>query len=190
MELDHDRLLEKSREYEQLEPLFLVERDRLETLPDAFEEGTVVWKDMEWIVRWYYRRELGEFPHQERESAERRFRTNSWETVNATIEGARQASTVTEKTERLLELKGVTVPVASAILQFMDPEEYIVHDEQIWWLLHKIGKLDDQAPDSLSVDAYVAYLEQCRATVVEFDVDLQTLYRASRRLRKAGGDEH
>ncbi|WP_458190841.1 hypothetical protein [Haladaptatus sp. NG-WS-4] len=190
MELDRHRLLEKSREYERQEPLFLVEQDRLETLPNAFEEGTVVWKDMEWIVRWYYRRELGAVPHQERESAERRFRTNSWETVDATIEAARRAPTATKMTKRLLELKGVTVPVASAILQFMDPEEFIVHDEQIWRLLHKINKLDEQAPNSLSVDAYVAYLEQCRATVAEFDVDLQTLYRASRRLPKTGSDEH
>ncbi|SEP20870.1 hypothetical protein SAMN04487948_12166 [Halogranum amylolyticum] len=188
MKLDRDLVLEKSREYEQHEPLYLVEQERLETLPDAFENGTVVWKDVEWVVRWYYRRYLGTFSHRTRESVERRFKQNDWEAVRETIESVVETSETTERVRRLTELSGVSVPVASAFLQYTDPTEYVVVDDRVWAVLHRAEALRDPYSDPLSVAAYLTYLEQCRSMAADFDVDLQTLYRALWRLAKEQED--
>jgi hypothetical protein len=188
MKFDRDLVLEKSREYEQYEPLYLVEQERLETLPDAFENGSVVWKDVEWVVRWYYRRYLGEFPHGTRESIERRFKQNDWEAVRETIESVVETSETTERLRRLTELSGVSVPIASAFLQYLSPTEYVVVDDRAWSVLYRAESLRDPYPDPPSVAAYLTYLEQCRSMAADVDVDLQTLYRALWRLAKEQTD--
>ncbi|MFC7156202.1 hypothetical protein ACFQPA_12185 [Halomarina halobia] len=187
MKLDRAVVVELSRDYERQEPLYLVERDYLETLPDAFESGTVLWKDVEWIVWWYFRRYLGEFPHGEREAAERRFRDNEWETVSEVVESVVGIAADGEKVERLLRLRGVDVPIASAVLQYADPSAYVVVDERTWTALRDAGALADGYPDPPSVDEYLRYLERCRALADDLDVELQTLYRALWRLSAEGG---
>jgi hypothetical protein len=41
--------------------------------------------------------------------------------------------------EGLLALRGVSVPMASAILMLLDPRRYGVIDIRVWQLLHKLG---------------------------------------------------
>jgi hypothetical protein len=182
MTLDSQLVREKSEEYERREPLYLVERDRLDTMPTAFADGDFVWKDVEWIVRWYYRRDLGRSPHEERAAAENRFRENDWETVQSVLAAAVDAPDARTAVERLRQLTGVTVPVASAVLHYVDPGRYVVVDERPWSVLYDRGELAEPYPDPPSVDAYLAYLERCRETAADLGVDLQTVYRALWRL--------
>lgn len=186
MTLDRTTVIEQSREYERQEPLFLVERDRIETLPEAFRDGTAVWKDAEWVVRWYYRRYLGAFPDGERRSAEDAFRENDWGTVQSSLRAALDAETTGEKLRALTALEGVDVAVASAFLLFLDPEAYVPIDDRAWRTLTAAGQVDGDFPDPLTAEAYRTYLSRCRALADEFDVDLLTLYRALWRL---GGAE-
>ena len=41
--------------------------------------------------------------------------------------------------DKLTQLKGVSVPMASAILMCLDPKRYGVIDVRVWQVLHKIG---------------------------------------------------
>ena len=185
MTLDPATVTEQSQEYEREEPLFLVERDRIETLPEAFRDGTVVWKDAEWIVRWYYRRYLGTFPTNERQRVEDAFRENDWDRVQTAVDTALDAPTVTEKVTALTALEGVDAAVASAFLLYLDPDAYVPVDDRAWRTLVAAGHLEDDPPERMTPAAYERYLERCRGVARELDVDLLTLYRALWRL---GGD--
>lgn len=185
MQRSRSDIVERSREYERREPLYEVERDRLETLPDAFEDRSLVWKDVEWIVRWYYRRYLGDFPSDRRRRAEDRYAENSWEDVEETLYRAIDADESTTALERLLTLDGVNVPVASAILRFANPDEYVVVDDRAWGVLYRADELADPYPDPPSVEEYLAFRERCVRLAESFDVELQTLYRALWRIAGA-----
>lgn len=119
-------------DYREHEPLYPVEQEQLETLPAALESGTYGWRDLEWIVRWYYRRSLGDVAHTERRAAEAAFRRNDFESVQAALEAviATEPANVGARLERLTALKGVDVPVASAFLFVLEPERYIVVGER------------------------------------------------------------
>lgn len=187
MPLDRQTVLEMSEEYEQYEPLFLIERDQLDNLPEAFVTGSVLWKDVEWVVRWYYRRDLGRTPHGVRVSAENQYQENNWETVQTTVSSVVETTEPRAALEQLTELTGVTVPVASAFLHYMNPTEYLSVDERLWSALYDADELRHPYPDPPSVTAYLTYLERCRAIADDLDVDLQTLYRALWRLSTADG---
>lgn len=184
MKFDRDEIVEASREYERYEPLYDVERDRLETLPEAFAERAVVWKDVEWIVRWYYRRYLGDVPHERRQAVEDRFLENDWDDVRGAVERAVSADDPEEKVEHLLPLDGVSVPIASAVLQFADPGEYVVVDGRAWTVLYEADELGGPYPDPPSTADYVTYRGRCLDLAEALDVDLQTLYRALWRFAK------
>jgi len=52
MTLSQQLLEEQEVAYEAEEDQYAEEIERLETLPEAFEEGIWTWDDLEWIVRW------------------------------------------------------------------------------------------------------------------------------------------
>ena len=45
--------------------------------------------------------------------------------------------------EALLQLQGVSVPMASALLTLLDPKRYGVIDIRVWQLLHAIGAVGE-----------------------------------------------
>lgn len=180
--IDERTIAERAREYERAEPFATVEHDRLATLPDAFAAGSFDWKDAEWVVRWYCRRFLGEFPQPDREAIETRFRDNDFEAVERAIAAAVRSETTDERLNPLLSLAGVDVPVASAFLTYLDPDAYLTVDERTWGVLHEDGSLSAY-PDPPSSTEYESYLAACRD--VAGRVDLQSVYRALWRLSKA-----
>lgn len=171
-----------AREYETEEPLYPVESERLTTLPDAFRDGSFLWKDAEWVVRWYCRRSLGAFPTAEREAIEGAFRGNDREDVQAVVEDVLAAPDVAAKIDRLVALDGVDRRVATAFLQFTDPETYLAVDADSWGVLREADRLSAPYPDALPVANYRSYLAACRALADDCDVDLVTVYRALWRL--------
>ncbi|MCL7418881.1 MAG: hypothetical protein M8354_13750 [Halalkalicoccus sp.] len=186
MTLARSVIEDEAAEYADEEPLYPVEQEAIETYPAAFADGEFGWRDAEWVVQWHYRRYLGAYPHREHREGEARFGENERDAVREAVIDAANAADPAERIERLTELKGVDLPVASAFLQFIDPERYVAVDGRTWGALHDAGELADPYPESLSVEEYRGFLEACRRIAEESDVGLWTLYRALWRL---GGEE-
>jgi hypothetical protein len=178
MDLTRSVVASRAAEYEDDEPLYSVEREALDVFPAMFSEGRFGWRDVEWVVRWYYRRFLGEFPHDERQSVEDRFGDNDFETVHRVIDATVGADDPKAKVAQLTDLEGVDVPVASAFLMFIDPESYVVVGDREWTVLLRADELDHPYPDPPSSSEYVTYLDTCQELAGRFDCTLWTLYMA------------
>ncbi len=184
MELTRSFVESEAREYREREPLFAVEQENLETIPKAFASGEYGRRDAAWVVRWYYRRFLGDYPDAERRAAEEAFWDNDFEAVRSAIGDAVGAPDAAAGIESLTDLEAVDVPVASGFLMFVDPDAYVVVGPREWAALREADELAEPYPDPPSVQEYGTYLERCRAIADRFDCDLWTLYRALWRLSK------
>ncbi|MFC4436657.1 MULTISPECIES: hypothetical protein [Natrialbaceae] len=182
MALSRSLVKAKADEYRAQEPLFPVEREAIETLPDAFAAGEFGWRDAEWVVQWHYRRSLGAVPNVDRREREDRFGQNEFDDVRNALVGVAAAVDPADRIDRLLSLEGVDVPVASAFLLFADPDACIVVGEREWTVLADHGLLADPYPAPPSVEAYETYLETCRSVADRLECDAWTLYRALWRL--------
>jgi len=185
MDLTRSVVDAKAEEYRQEEPLYSVEQEAIDIFPSMFADAAFGWRDAEWVVRWYYRRYLGEYPHADRQAVETTFGNNDFETLQQVIDEVVTASDVAADVERLTDLVGVDVPVASAFLMFIDPESYIVVGEREWTVLQRADVLTDSYPDPPSVSAYVTYLEHCRRLTDRLDCQMWWLYMALWRLWKS-----
>ncbi len=156
--IDSEIIRERHEEYLQREAFAVVEEDRLETLPGAFRDGTYLFKDCEWVVRWYLRRPLDGETHE----AETAFRTNRMDAIETAIDGAITGDTTAERLQSLLALDGVDVRIASAFLQFIDPERFATVAAPCWKALVAAGDLDVPYPDPVRPSDYDRYLDECR----------------------------
>ena len=182
MDLTSTLVEEKAATYRETQPLAAVEAQHLDILPGMLRSGEYGWRDVEWVVQWYYRRYLGAYPDRERRAVEAAFGDNTYEAVAEALARVSTAETVEEKLGALTALEGVDIPVASAYLFFMAPESYLAVDDRQWRALEAAGRLGGPYPDPPSVDDYLAYLETCRPLAEDVGVDLATLYRALWRL--------
>jgi hypothetical protein len=172
------RLLEqKVNDYE--EPQYDEELDRLDSLPDKFESGDWTQDDLKWIITWKVGRAF-------EKPTLRHFLSNPDERISDAIETAVTARAVGDKVDALTSIKGVGVPVASAILLFIDPERFTVIDERAWGALREMEYIDRELSEDPTIEEYVLYLGVCRSLANEYDVDLRMLDRA---LWALGGDE-
>jgi hypothetical protein len=178
MELTAAVLDEKIREYPNVQPLATVEEEHIELLPGTFASGDYGWRDAEWVVQWYYRRSLGAYPDSERRAVEDAYGENSFEDVRTAIAAAVDAGAVAGKLDRLTALEGVDVPVGSAVLQFVDPDSYIVVGDREWSVLREADAIEDAYPDPPTIPEYERYLATCRTIADRCDRDLWGLYRA------------
>ncbi|WP_121742107.1 hypothetical protein [Natronorubrum halophilum] len=185
MELTRSLVETRAREYREREALYTVEQENLETLPGAFESGEYGRRDTAWVVRWYYRRFLGDYPDAERRKAEEELRDNDFEAVRSAISDAVDAvdaGDVAVGIDRLTDLEAVNVPVASAFCMFIDPDASLVVGPREWAALRTANELEQPYPAPPSISEYETYLERCRSLADRFDCDLWTLYRALWRL--------
>ena len=166
----HDRIAD----YRERDPFVLVEDDRLATLPEAFRDESYVWKDVEWVVRWYCRRPL---THTQR-PAEEAFRTNSMHDVRSALRAAVESTDLTAQLESLTDLAGVDIRIASAFLHFLDPDQYVAIDDHAWNTLVAAGVLSDPYPVPPSATAYATFLDQCRRIAAQTDVRVVDVGRA------------
>ncbi len=182
MTLTRSLVISKAKEYREHEPLYPVEQESIETLPAAFRAGEFGWRDVEWVIRWTGRRFLGAIPNATRRKRETAFDRNSFEEVRDAIVAATKAPDPADRIDQLTALEGVDVPVASAILLFVDPDTCIVIGEREWTVLFEHGHLDDPYPEPPSRSNYETYLDTCRSLTDQLDCDMWTLYRACWRL--------
>jgi hypothetical protein len=186
MELSRSVVTDEAESYRESHPLVTVEDQHLDILPEMLAAGEFGRRDAEWVVRWYFRRFLGRYPDAERRRREEAFLENEFDRVHDLLSSL-AALDVDDALDRLTALDGVDVPVATAFLQFADPDSYVVVGEREWSALHEAGELSEPYPDPPSPGAYETYLARCRALAAEFDVDLVTLYRALWRLSAPKG---
>ncbi|MFC7132084.1 MULTISPECIES: hypothetical protein [Salinibaculum] len=190
MELTEAVVRERAREYADAEPLYDVEQQHVDILPDTFAGGEYGRRDVQWVVRWYFRRYLGAYPDRERREIEAAFRDNDFEAVLDTLGTvAKEVEETAEALRRLTDLTGVDTSVASAFLQFVAPERYVAVDERTWRVLRAAGELDAPYPDPPTVEEYRTFDEACRRVMDRTGVDAWTLYRALWRLWAAEVDD-
>ncbi|SEH54734.1 hypothetical protein SAMN05192561_1065 [Halopenitus malekzadehii] len=189
-DLTADTIAELSAAYRETEPIYAVEQEQRETLPEAFRAGEFGRRDAEWVVRWYFRRHLGAYPDRDRRAVEERFESNPFDDVIAAITTAADrieeedvAGAVTE----LTALEGVDVGVASAFLAFLDPESYPVVSEREWRALRECGTIAEPYPDLLGVDDYRRYRSACLEIAGETGHDLPAITHALWRHGADGG---
>jgi hypothetical protein len=178
MELSPETVESLAGEYAKSQPLATVEEEHLETLPAALSAGEYGWRDVEWIVQWYYRRHLGSYPDAERRAGEAAFRENEFDDLRAAIAGATAADATAAKLEALTGLAGVDTSVATAFLQFLEPAAYLVMSDHEWNALRACDEFARSYPERPSAAEYERYLETCRTAADRYNCDLQTLYRA------------
>ncbi|WP_199243362.1 hypothetical protein [Halopenitus persicus] len=209
IDLTADTIAELSAAYRGEEPLYAVEQEQRETLPDAFRAGEFGRRDAEWVVRWYFRRHLGAYPDRERRAVEERFESNPFDDVIAAITSAADrvddegddaggddvggddgteddgtdTGAVADAIATLTVLAGVDVGVASAFLAFLAPESYPVVSEREWTALRDRGALAEPYPDPPDVDAYRCYRSTCLEIAAETDHSLPAVTHALWRLR-------
>jgi hypothetical protein len=209
MDLTPATVDELAEEYREREPFYPVEREQQETLPRVLRRGEFGRRDAEWVVRWYFRRHLGEQSHAERRVIEERFADNPFgdvlEAITAAAEDAVTSDTGDAATtaagdaddrdleaaiDRLTALDGVDVPVATAFLSFLDPETYVVCGAREWDALRQAGYLDRPYPDPPTVEDYREYRSACLSIAEGTDRDPWTVRRALWRLTADDRDAH
>src|SRR5262245_65837734 len=99
----------------------------MERLRAARERGYLTAAELEAVCRWKSPRAI----HLIRSNAPRRVRALTGRALRA--RGERQ------RLEALTELRGVSVPMASALLTLLDPRRYGVLDIRVWQFLHEVG---------------------------------------------------
>jgi len=75
----------------------------------------------------------------------RHVRSNTHHRVRAATEAVLATRDEAERLDTLVRLKGVSVPMASAILTLLDPKRYGVIDIRVWQLLHSVGAVSENA---------------------------------------------
>lgn len=170
MDLGRRVIEQQESRYAEEEDLYEEEVARLESLPTAFEKGEWSREDLEWIIEW----KVGVFT----KPTLKHLRKNSDEEIRARIEEAVHKSSIRSKAEALTSLTGIGIPVASAILLFINPSRFTVIDERAWNVLQETGYLSQNLSDGPTIEEYLLYLGACWALANEFDVTLRTLDKA------------
>lgn len=164
--LDGATLMDALARYPRSAAFARVEDDRLYSLPAAFRDGSYLWKDVEWIVRWYCRRPRAPYDR----AAEEAFRENAMDAIRDAIAGVFAADDVDDRVETLTALTGVDVPIASAFLQYIDPASFAAIDPRVWGALARAGRLDGSYPDPPDAAEYRAFLRACHGLAVAGDL--------------------
>ncbi|TKX78358.1 hypothetical protein EXE53_21630 [Halorubrum sp. SD626R] len=203
MELSEPAVRDRAGEYADSEPLYDVERQHVETVARTFAGDEYGRRDAQWIVRWYFRRYLGDYPDGDRREREEAFRDNDFGDVVDALDAAIEAIRATDgdaldgdetadesiaalsgdrdvdaALSALAALDGVDVAVASGFLQFLAPERFVAVDRRTWRVLAAAGELDGPYPDPPSVADYRRFDVACRSVMERTGVDAWTLYRA------------
>lgn len=178
IELSTEQITEAADTYADTEPLVDVEEEHIRMLPKTLKDQDIGKRDVEWVVQWYYRRHLGQYPGQQRQKAEEAFRQNDFNDVLIALDETTQQTSVVDKMQLLTDLSGVDVPVASAFLQFLDPDAYLVTGPRTWAVLHAAGELSKGYPNSPSVIEYNQYLKRGQAIASQCECDCWTVYKA------------
>ncbi|SMO67184.1 hypothetical protein [Halorubrum cibi] len=165
--------------YRATEPLYTVESEAVETMPDAFRSGEYGRRDAQWVVRWYGRRYLGDEPAgTDRSRREEAFEEADFEAVRDAIATAVEADREAygKAVDALTALPGVDLPIASAFLAFVHPDRFVVVGPREWEIVSDLTDLEGSYPDPPSVGEYDDYLTACDALADRYGIDPWEVY--------------
>ncbi len=92
------------------------------------------------------------------------YRRNGAPAIRAVSRAALAAASERDRMECLIRLRGVSIPVASAILTLLDPRRYGVLDIRVWQLLHALDpSLGNPRGQGFTVAQWERYLGVLRA---------------------------
>lgn len=182
--------------YRETAPFHPVEAEAIESLGDAFRAGDYGRRDVEWVVRWYFRRRVDAIDHDERRAAEeavedaepRELRGALWDAIDALDEGNSEGGTDSQTPphyralDALTDLPGVDVGVASAFLWFLEPDRFPVVGDREWRVVAALTDLEAGCPDPMTPAAYDRYLDAARSLADRLDVDGWRLYMVIQRV--------
>lgn len=182
--------------YRETAPFYPVEAEAIESLGDAFRAGDYGRRDVEWVVRWYFRRRVGASDHAERRAVEeavegtepRELRGALWDAIDAldAADSGSDADAAEPAHRRALDaltgIPGVDVAVASALLWFLEPDRFPVVGDREWRVVAALTDLDEGYPDPMTPDAYDRYRDAARTLSERLDVDGWRLYMVLQRV--------
>ncbi len=105
-------------------------------------------------------------------------RSNSPARVRAATRAALATRSEQRRLEELQQLRGVSVPMASAILTLLDPKRYGVIDIRVWQLLHKMGAVAQNADGvGFSSNNWLRFLVILRHFARKFEMTARDIER-------------
>lgn len=193
------RVPEYVEAYRETAPFYPVEKEAIESLPAAFRAGEYGNRDVEWVVRWYFRRGVTDIDHEERRAVEaaiadtepRELRGAMRDAIDA-LDEKRSDRPHNCAIDAITRIPRVDVAVASALLWFLVPDECFVVGEREWAVVasltdgtHLQPDLNDQYPDPMTVSAYDRYLDAVCGLADRLAVDHWHLYMTIRSVHAA-----
>ena len=128
--------------YDRIEPLIREHLSHEEDEPTARlirqlraarERGYLTRAELEAVCRWKSPRAI------------RHIRANTPHEVRAATRTALETRSERRRLSALMQLQGVSVPMASALLTLLYPRRYGVIDIRVWQLLHEVGTVTSNA---------------------------------------------
>lgn len=140
----------------------------------ARRRGYLTKTELEEICLWKSARAIGHI------------RGNNHHLVRAATCAALATRSEEGRLEALLRLKGVSVPMASAVLTLLDPKRYGVIDIRVWRLLHAVGAVTGNSRGvNLSANNWLEFLALLRHLSKRFRVTARDIERTLFKLHKA-----
>lgn len=106
----------------------------------------------------------------------RHYLKNSEEVIKEISKKVLASNSEDEKIELLTSLKGVGIPVASAILTLLNPENYGVIDIRVWQLLYNYGEVNTNPKgQTLTIDNWKTFLILLRKYATQFNMKVRDI---------------
>jgi hypothetical protein len=106
-------------------------------------------------------------------------RSNSRAAVREATSRVLRSRSEWRRVSALIELRGVSVPMASAVLTLLDPRRYGVIDIRVWQLLHELGHVSgNRAGRSLTVAHWLQFLSVVRRVSAALEITARQAEKA------------
>jgi hypothetical protein len=120
--------------------------------------------------------------------AVRHYSKNDEHTIQNAVQMALATRSERKRLNCLTRLKGVNIPMASAILTLTNPERYCVIDIRVWQLLYAMRSVcTKQSGTGFSFNDWYHYLKKLRYLAARFGVSVRTvelvLFRYHRKMQ-------
>ena len=161
--------------FDKLEPLIIkhLSKDEYEQTAELIKELSVA------IKRGFLTKdELIKICQWKSPRAIRHIKSNTSPTIKKITSKVFDTNYEKEKIELLRELKGVSIPMASAILMLTNPKRYGVIDIRVWQLLYKIGTVKTNPKGlNFSFQEWYRYLKIIQYFAKNFKVKARDIER-------------
>lgn len=112
-------------------------------------------------------------------------RQNTHHSIKDATRAALSGRSERARMNALTGLRGVSIPMASAILMLLRPDRYGVIDIRVWQVLHQIGVVHgNRRGSSFTVRQWLAFLSVIRQSAKKLGVTVRTVERTLFKIHK------